>query len=167
MRLLAILATVAAMVALAPAAAQRGMGEATGVARDAPYDVRGIAGRLEETVVGTCEATTGRAVEGAHLVLALPDGQTAEVHLGPRGAVEELLAAADAGDEVRAEVFRTEAMPFGAFAAVTVTVDGQTFRLRGDDLRPTWAANRGAAAGDGAGRAADGAGRCWWDLRGD
>jgi hypothetical protein len=167
MRRSTVLAIVLATVAVAPAAAQRGTGEGTGVARDVAENVHGIAGRLIETVVGTCEATTGRAVEGAHLVLALPDGQEAEVHLGPLAAVEGLLAAADIGDEVRADVFRTDAMPPGAFAAVTVTIDGESFRLRGDDLRPTWTAGRGGVAGAGAGQAADGAGRCWWDLRDD
>jgi len=167
MRRATVLAIVLSAIAIAPAAAQRGTGEGTGVARDMVEDVGAIAGRLTETVVGTCEATTGRAVEGVHLILALPDGQEAEVHLGPLAAVEGLLAAADTGDEVRADVFRTDAMPPGAFAAVTVTIDGETFRLRGDDLRPTWAAGRGGGAGGGAGRAVDGAGRCWWDLRDD
>ena len=162
-----LLAIVLSAVGLAPAVARRDTGDDTGVARDVRGDVRGIAGRLEETVIGTCAATTGRAVEGVHLVLALADGQRAEVHLGPCGAIEELLAAVDAGDEVRAEIFRTDAMPLGAFAAVTVTVEGETIRLRGDDLRPRWAARRGAEAGGGAARAAAGGARCWWDLRRD
>ena len=70
-----LLAIVLSAVGLAPAVARRDTGDDTGVARDVRGDVRGIAGRLEETVIGTCAATTGRAVESVHLVLALADGQ--------------------------------------------------------------------------------------------
>lgn len=165
------------------ALAQRGTGEPAGVARDAAYDVRGLAGRLEDVKVGACASTTGRAVEGAHLRVAMPDGQTADVHLGPADAdvVGRIVDAADTGDEVAAEVFRTDAMPFGAFAAVTVTLDDATFRLRDEALRPVWATadargpaadgrGRGRGTGQGggqqagAGRAEGGPGRCWWDV---
>lgn len=170
------------------ALAQRGTGDPAGVARDAAYDVRGLAGRIDGVEVGACANTTGRSVEGAHLLVAMPDGQTADVHLGPTDAevVGRILDTADTGDEITAQVFRTDAMPFGAFAAVTVTVDDETFRLRGDDLRPAWAmggagargpgaggqargpgmgrADGGPQAGAGAGRADGGPGRCWWDV---
>ncbi len=148
--------------------AQRGMGESDGVAPDVTYDPRGLLGEIASIEVGACESTTGRAVEGAHLVVAMPDGQDANVHLGPTFAesVSGVLEVADVGDEIRAEVFRTDVMPMGTFAAVTVTVDGQRFRLRGDDLRPEWALGPGRA-GAGQGRAAGPGGRsgpCWWDL---
>jgi hypothetical protein len=150
------------------ASAQRGMGESEGVAPDVTYDPRGLLGEIAAIEVGACESTTGRAVEGAHLVVAMPDGQDADVHLGPTFAdsVAGVLEVADVGDEVRAEVFRTEPMPFGAFVAVTVTVDEQSFRLRGDDLRPEWARGPGGA-GTGQRRATgagSGGGPCWWDL---
>jgi hypothetical protein len=176
-----------AAVTVAPAAAQRGMGEPSGVARGGAVDVGGLAGEITDTKVGACANTTGRAVEGAHLLVALPDGQDAEVHLGPTTAdvVGRILDAAEPGAEVAAEVFRTDAMPFGTFAAVTVTIGDETWRLRDDGLRPSWAAGaqrgRGAGAGAGAGPGRGGAGggagaaggggagpaaggRCWWDL---
>jgi hypothetical protein len=170
MRWFLVLTTVVAVVA-APALAQRGTGASTGVARQGLHEVRGIAGVLEDTEVGTCTNTTGRAVDGAHLILALPDGQSANIHLGPRAAVEDLLAAAAPGAEVTAEVFRTDAMPVGAFAAVTVTIGAETWRLRDDGLRPNWAMGAGRGGGTGAGRGAGGgggpaagSGRCWWDV---
>jgi hypothetical protein len=162
--------TLAGALALGGAAgdafAQRGTGEATGVARSGAYEVRGLAGEIVDTKVGACASTTGRALEGAHLVVALPDGQEADVHLGPTFAegVSRILDAADAGDEVEAQVFRTDAMPFGAFAAVTVVLDGRTFELRDDNLRPAWARGAGGGRGTGGGGAGGPAGRCWWEL---
>jgi uncharacterized membrane protein YgcG len=162
------------------ASAQRGMGESEGVAPDVTYDPRGLRGEIAAIEVGACANTTGRAVEGAHLIVAMPDGQDANVHLGPTRAesVGRVLDAVEVGDEVRAEVFRTDVMPFGTFAAVTVTVDGETVRLRAPNLRPDWAMGpggagagrgdgRGAAArdgSDGGGGRAGGGGRCWWDV---
>jgi hypothetical protein len=81
-------------------------------------------------------------------------------------AVDGILAAAEVGDAVEARVFRTDAMPAGAFAAVTVTLDDGTFRLRDSNLRPDWArgpAGGGAGRGGAAGRG-PGGGRCWWEL---
>ena len=168
-----MLTAILAAVTVAPAAAQRGMGEPSGVARGGAVDLGGLAGAITDTKVGACANTTGRAVEGAHLVVALPDGQDADLHLGPTTAdvVGDILDAAEPGAEVEAEVFRTDAMPFGTFAAVTVTIGDETWRLRDDGLRPSWAAGaqRGAGRGTGAGAGGGGAGpaaggRCWWDL---
>jgi len=177
-RMLSVVSVLALLGAGGDALAQRGTGEATGVARDRAYEVGGLTGEITDTKVGACASTTGRALEGAHLIVALPDGQDADVHLGPTSAdvVSRIVAAADTGDEVTAEVFRTDAMPFGAFAAVTVTLDGETYRLRDDSLRPSWAsaAPRGGGAGGGRGSSAGGGdgpgpggGRCWWDLPSD
>lgn len=160
----------ALVVASAGASAQRGMGESAGVAQGAAPDRSALRGEISEVIVETCAQTTGRYREGVHVVVAMPDGQTANVHLGPASEVQDVLDAAAVGDEVTAEVFQTDAMPFGAFVAVTVTIDGETFRLRGDDLRPRWAVGpgggQGRAAGGGQGQGGQGrtGGGCWWNA---
>ena len=53
-----------------PAAAQKGMGEPTGVARQAvkpPTET--MSGTIKDIKVGPCERTTGRSLEGVHLIV--------------------------------------------------------------------------------------------------
>lgn len=59
----------AAAVLAAPALAQRGTGQEGGVGVSGEFDSRGITGTINEVVVGECAASTGRAIEGAHLIV--------------------------------------------------------------------------------------------------
>ncbi len=138
---MAALALAALLVGVPPAAAQRGMGDAEGVGRwDTPPPTATVGGTVADVEVAECAHTTGRADLGAHVFLAAADGRTLNVHLGPFAALEDLVATLEDGAEVEAEAFRTDAMPPDHYVAVTVTVDGQTVRLRdGDDLQPLWA----------------------------
>ena len=165
MRVTLIFTSVVLALAASNAWAQRGMGDEAGVTRNAVPDVRGIAGTVADTKIGPCADTTGRAIEGAHLVLDLPDGQSAELHLGPAdaSAVNGVLDVAEPGTDVRGRVFRTDAMPFDAFVAVTVTIGDTRYRLREKDLQPTWAPATGRGGPAGGGAARDNR-RCWWGL---
>jgi hypothetical protein len=77
--------------------------------------------------------------------------------------VSDVLDVAEPGTAVRGRIFRTDAMPFGAFVAVTVTIGESTYRLRGENLQPTWASATGRGGPAGGGAARDDR-RCWWDL---
>lgn len=175
---LAVLAFAALLVAAGPADAQRGVGDPEGVGRwDTPPPTETIAGQVTDVRIAECEHTTGHADLGAHVFLATADGRTLNVHLGPIEALEDFVAGLDDGDSVSAEAFHTEAMPADHFVAVTVTVDGETFRLRAaDDLQPVWATGPRAGARIAAddlrprqgaaprlrGQAPEVVERCWW-----
>jgi len=61
----------------APALAQKGTGEPTGVARQGlKLPIEAMSGTIKDIKIGPCEKTTGRAKEGVHLVVLAPDGRT-------------------------------------------------------------------------------------------
>ncbi len=175
-RTLLLLTSLAGLAFVAPAAAQRGMGDPQGVARGGEVERASVTGTLVETVVTECPATTGRAPTGVHLVVDRGAGEAvAELHLGPVEAVADILDAAAPGAPAAAEAFRTDAMPADTFVAIRLTLDGTAFRLRDDaTLRPDWAASRGPFRRDGLGgagradltaRPAPARGGCWWDVQ--
>ena len=154
-----------------PALAQRGTGDDQGIARSGvAVEPAVVAGTVTDVMQTTCEATTGRSPVGVHLIVETAEGVSLNLHLGPLTAMDDVLAAVEAGDGIEAAAFRTDALADGNYVAKALTVDGETFTLRGDDLRPVWAgAGRGAGQGSGLGRGQGGGmgpglgfGPCQW-----
>jgi hypothetical protein len=146
---------------------ENGLAQNEGVGRGMEIDTRGITGTLGELVVGECTTRTRGVVEGAHLIVTTMGDQQAVIHLGPTSAsvVEEIVAAAEPQQEYEGLIIRTDEMPFDAFAAATVTLNGQSWQLRDDEMRPVWAAADGTQGGGEQGSRADGQPpRCWFDL---
>lgn len=130
---------VLALVVL-PANGQRGRGDTVGIARQGVRpEVTRIAGELIEIKTGRCEATTGRAAIGTHLILQSESGKKLNLHLGPANSVEKIVAGLKIGQQVAADVFRTEKHVEGDYVAVRLLLDEKSVSLRDDSLRPTWA----------------------------
>ena len=160
-----ILYATAVLVALGlfatSAFAQKGTGDSTGVAAsgDRPALIT-LSGTVTAVKEGPCTSTTGRSPMGTHLLLDTEDGPV-NLHLGPTAEVTGLRAAVDVGSDVTAEAFRTDALPDGAYVAVTVTTGDTTHRLRdATTLRPEWARGEGRGGPRGRGDRYNG-GRCW------
>ena len=158
----------AALFAL-PAAAQKGMGEPTGVARQAVKPpVQAMSGTIKDIKIGPCERTTGRSLVGVHLVVQAENDKAINLHLGPEGALENVVDQLSVGQPITFEAFRTDLMPEGAYVAKSLKVGNEEFDLRDDNLRPNWAiAARGGGPGMGAGKgqgrgAGPAAGGCYW-----
>jgi hypothetical protein len=155
-----------------PAAAQKGMGEPTGVGQQAVKPpIETMTGTITEIKTGACERTTGRSLEGVHLLVQAESGKTINLHLGPAAALEGVLDHLSAGQKITFEAFRTDAMPQDAYVAKSLKVGDTTFDLRDDSLRPNWAiaarGGRGGGPGMGAGRGqgrgpGQGVGGCYW-----
>ncbi|WP_210247276.1 hypothetical protein [Blastochloris sulfoviridis] len=151
-----------------PASAQKGMGEATGVARQADKPtVQSFAGTVENIEIAPCKRTTGRFVEGVHVKVQMPD-RIVDVHLGPSAALEDLLDQITTTNPVSFEGFRTDQMPENTYVAKTFTLGGTTYELRDDALRPNWAiggrgGRRGGAPSLDVGPGWQGSkGACYW-----
>src|SRR5512144_1433160 len=151
-----------------PAAAQKGMGEPTGVARQAVKPpIETMSGTIKDIKIGPCERTTGRSLEGVHLIVQAESGKAINLHLGPAAALEGVLDQLSAGQQITFEAFRTDAMPQDAYVAKSLKAGDATFDLRDDSLRPKWAGGRGGGPGMGAGRGlgqgrGPGGGGCYW-----
>ena len=157
-----------------PAAAQKGMGEPTGVARQAVKPpIETMSGTIKDIKTGPCERTTGRSLEGVHLIVQAETGKTINLHLGPAAALEDVLDQLSVGQQITFEAFRTDAMPQDAYVAKSLKAGDATFDLRDDNLRPNWAiaarGGRGGGPGMGAGRGqgqgrgpGPGGGACYW-----
>ena len=131
------------------AQAQKGMGERTGVGRRSiKPDIVALTGSVSATKIGPCEKTTGRAEVGAHVLLATPEGEELNIHLGPAVAVDHIVELLTAKTEIAVQAFRTKRMPQGHYVAQTVIIAGTTFRLRDEGLRPVWAFGSTAPAGN-------------------
>ena len=173
LRLAAVALSSALLFAL-PAAAQKGMGEPTGVARQAVKPpIETMSGTIKDIKTGPCERTTGRSLEGVHLIVQTENGKTINLHLGPAAALEDVLDQLSAGQQITFEAFRTDAMPQDAYVAKSLKTGDTAFELRDDTLRPNWAiaaqGGRGGGPGMGAGRgpgqgrgAGPGGGGCYW-----
>lgn len=147
---LALACATALTVALigSSADAQRGVGDPEGVARMAELPpVTEMSGTVTDMKIGRCEATTGRAEVGVHLLVETPEIDPLDLHLGPADALAHVIDQVDVGDTVSFEAFRTDAMPENAYVAKTLTVDDKTVHLRDDGLRPSWARDRGGFRG--------------------
>ncbi len=145
------------------AMAQRGVGEASGVARQAVRpEVVVLTGKVLQVETGPCENTTGRSILGTHFLMQNSEGETLNIHLGPAGAVEFVAKELAKDKEVRVEAFQTEAMKKDHYVARTLTLDDRMVTLRDETLRPAWAAGRGAVGqGPAAGASGRGMGPGW------
>ena len=81
--------------------AQRGMGEPTGVARQAVKpEVISFSGKVLATETGPCEKTTGPADVGSHFLLKMLKGEKLNIHLGPATAVDYVVEQLTVGKKV-------------------------------------------------------------------
>ena len=135
--------------------AQKGTGSATGVAREQVKPaLETLSGTVTSIKTGACEKTTGRAVNGTHLLLQTPDKKEVNLHLGPSLAdeVKQVLQSVKSGSHVEAVAFHTSRLPADQLIAKSVTVEGKTLQLRDENLRPTWAGTfKGSGGGKGTG----------------
>jgi hypothetical protein len=132
-----------------PAHAQKGMGEQTGVGRQAVRpEVVSLSGKVLATETGPCEKTTGPADVGSHFLLVTPKGKKLNIHLGP-AAVDYIVEQLTVGKKVTVHAFRTAKMPHNHYVAQALTLDGTTIRLRDEGLRPFWALGGRASSGRG------------------
>ena len=128
--------------------AQKGTGDATGVARQAAKpEVVVLSGKLLEIKTGPCELTTGRSPIGTHIILATAEKQKVNVHLGPAVAVAETVAKLTVGQKITVKAFHTDKLKDHHYIAVSLSFDKTTVELRDDTLRPVWAQGRGAGRG--------------------
>ena len=170
-RQLGIAALSSVLLFAVPAASQKGVGEPTGVAREAVKPpIETLSGTIKDIKIGPCERTTGHSLEGAHLIVQAEDGKTINLHLGPTAALEDVLDQLSVGQHVTSEAFRTDVMPQDAYVAKSVKAGDTAFDLRGDNLRPNWAiaarggrgGGPGMGAGRGHGRGPRPGGGCYW-----
>jgi hypothetical protein len=123
-----------------PVHAQRGMGDPTGIARQAVRPpVTQVTGILAEIRIGPCEFTTGHAGIGTHVILKAAEGKTLNIHLGPSAALQSVIDQLHVGQTVVVDAFRTEKLPADHYVAVRVNTEGKVFTLRDESLRPIWA----------------------------
>lgn len=126
-----------------PAYAQRGVGDQVGVAQQGLHtSIVKIEGKLVSIETGPCEKTTGLAGVGTHLMLEDANGKAINLHLGDAGAVARYVRDLEIGDKVVADAFRTDKMAADHYVAVKVTVGDESFALRDESLRPSWAGQR-------------------------
>ncbi len=131
-----------------PAHAQKGMGELSGVGRQAVKpEVVLLSGKVLATETGPCKNTTGPADVGSHFLLETPKGKKLNIHLGPAAAVDYIVEQLTVGKKVTVHAFRTNKMPDNHYVAQLLTLDGTTIRLRDEGLRPFWAGGSGASRG--------------------
>lgn len=149
-------AAVVCAVGLSSAAfAQRGVGDAQGVARQVTKPkVVSLSGKVLKVETAPCEMTTGRSFVGTHFVMKTADKKKVNIHLGPAGAVDFVTNNLSQGLEVEVIAFRTEKMKEGHYVARTLKFDSRTVELRDETLRPAWAGRGGPGWGRGRGRGA-------------
>jgi hypothetical protein len=123
--------------------AQKGTGNTNGVASsNTEVAIENISGKIQKIITEPCTQTTGRFPTGIHmLVETLKDQKknTFNVHLGPADMVSEISEQLSVGQSIELSVFSTEDLPENHYIAKKLSVDGKTFELRDDDLRPFWA----------------------------
>ncbi|MCF7669882.1 MAG: hypothetical protein K9N48_08930 [Verrucomicrobia bacterium] len=123
--------------------AQRGMGDNEGVVRqNLAASLTEVTGKVLEIKTGPCENTTGRALEGTHLIV-LSDGKELNIHLGPAKVMENVVDQLNVNTTVKFRVFRTEKMEENAYIARSFVYDDTIVILRDENLRPVWANGRG------------------------
>ena len=154
---IAAVGTVAWLASAAPAMAQRGVGGDVGVARMAQApEVVALEGKLVEIKTGPCENRVDDprwAPIGTHIILESSDGKRRNVHLGPAGAVAEMVKKLTTDQKVVVHAFRTDAMPENHYVAQRIAVGEEQIELRDAGLRPVWAGGgKGARGGQGAGQ---------------
>ena len=149
-------------VGITSAHAQRGMGDSEGVARQAgnvAVKKKELSGVVLKVETGPCEQTTGRANTGTHVLIKRKQDKEANIHLGPKAAVQHIASRLSAGQTLTVKAYRTEKMPKTHFVAQSLTFDDETIELRDDSLRPTWVGKAAQRGGRGRGQAGRGSGR--------
>lgn len=124
--------------------AQKGLGDSTGIARsgELPTIVM-LDGTLDQIKTGPCEHTTGRAVIGTHLFIDTEESdELFNVHLGAAYALEPFVANLEIGQKVEIQAFQTDGMEPLEFIAKEVLIEGDTLKLRDENLRPFWAGDQ-------------------------
>ena len=140
--------------------AQRGVGDATGVARQAVnLKTVSLKGELVAVETGVCKNTTGRAPSGVHILLKVRHGEQLNVHLGPKTELRPVVERLEAGQKVTVQAFRTEKMAEGHYVAISLKLGDETIQLRDEMHRPVWANAGPAGRGRGPARFGRG-GRC-------
>jgi len=138
-------------VGASEAPAQRGMGDATGVARQAVEpEVVSLSGKITEVESGPCKLTTGRVGIGTHVLIETDEGNTLNVHLGPQAAVADVAGRLRVGKTLAVKAFRTDKMPEGHYVAQSLAIGDRTIVLRNAALQPVWAGGRAMGRGRGA-----------------
>ncbi len=127
-----------------PVIAQKGQGDATGIAREIEKPpIEHITGELLRIETGPCEQTTGHAYIGTHLYLKSDEnGQVLNIHLGAAYAVASYVKNLEIGKKLDVKGFRTELLKRDNYVAKEITVNGHTYQLRDENLRPFWAGER-------------------------
>ena len=144
----AITAAILFGMAVPAAHAQRGVGDPTGVARQAGKpEIISIRGEVLEVKTGPCENTTGWSPLGSHFLMKTKSGETLNIHLGPASQVAFLTGDLSAGTKVKVEGFRTEKMEKGHYVARAIAYEDRTVELRDANLQPVWAAAQGGSGG--------------------
>ncbi len=123
-----------------PAMAQKGAGDATGVARQAVQpELETISGTVTTIKIEPCEKTTGHSTTGTHILLKDSDENVWNLHLGPTASVKHVTDQLVVGQEITATVFRTDKLPKDNYVVQTLTIKDTPVRLRDENLRPVWA----------------------------
>ena len=158
--IITMLTVVAVIFFTTPAAAQRGVGDDTGIARQGlSPPVVTMSGMLADFKIGPCEQTTGRCETGAHLIIQTKENGTVNLHLGPLSAVDHVIDQVTVGQTVSFEAFRTVDMQGQAYIAKALTLEDKVIELRDDNLRPRWAVSQ--RSGRGMRRGSRARGYCW------
>jgi hypothetical protein len=130
------------------ALAQKGTGDATGVARQAVKpEVVSLTGKITEVQSAPCELSTGWGAIGTHVLLKADEGKTFNIHLGPQAEVADVAERLKVGETLVVSAFRTEKMWEGHYVAQSLKVGDEMIELRDVALRPVWAGGRAAARG--------------------
>lgn len=140
---------------LSTAHAQKGVGDETGLARQAVKPtLTSLSGTVVSVDTKVCEKTTGHGEVGTHFLLKTDQNTTLNIDLGWSEAdvVKNLAKNLAQGKQVTVAAFRTEKMPPDRYVAKSVTLDGATTILRDDNLRPVWAGRGAGGQGRGSGR---------------
>lgn len=150
---------------LSPSAyAQKGMGDATGVAQQPTKPgLVTFSGEVVAVETKPCEKTTGYGLVGTHILLKTEKVAPLNIHLGWAKAVEETAKQLPVGKKVTVVAFRTDKMPEGQYVAKSLTYDDKTVQLRDENLRPVWA---GAGNGQRGSQQPAGRGHGWGRGRG-
>jgi len=124
---------------------QRGVGQQRGVASQGIQpEVVEFTGKIVSVEKGKCELTTGRSLEGAHLMVEDSDSKEVNLHLGPANSkiVKSVCDTLQPGTEITISAFRTEKMKAGHMVAISIGADDDNYVLRGESLKPVWSGPR-------------------------
>ncbi len=121
-------------------AAQKGMGNTSGVARGVLSPIITLSGTIVEIHVGPCvDATMGNDPIGIHLFVQTSGGTEVNLHLGPARVIDRIVAPMSPGQTISFDAFSTPDLAPNAYIAKTLFWQNEVIKLRDDALRPFWA----------------------------